>query len=114
MRTLFILLLFTGNFCFSQVYGDIQEDKRKIVTDISYTLYANKTGQMVFDIIVNRQGKVTSCILNKDKTDITSTPTMMKCKNRIMQGLTFEVNYSAPERHLGEVLINIRPKTNLD
>ncbi len=114
MKYLLFALLFTGNLCFAQVYGNIQEDNRKIVTDISYTLYANTTGQMFFDIIVNRQGKITSCILNKDKTNIISTPTMMKCKNRIMQGLTFEVNYTAPERHLGEVLINIRPKSEQD
>lgn len=114
MKSILFVLIFASNICNAQVYGDIQEDKRKISTDIAYTLYANTTGKLVFDIVVNRQGKVTSCVLNKEKTNITSTPTMMKAKNRILQGLVFVVDYSAPERHTGEVLINVRPKSVLE
>ena len=90
---------------FSQIYGDIFMDKRKIEKDIEYTIPYSKPGKLVFDIAVNVDGKVTSCVLNKEKSTITATPAMMKAKNKIMQGLKFEFGLQWPKFHRGYVQI---------
>ena len=114
MKYITLLLLLSSFISHSQISGDLKTDKREIVKDIDYTIYSSKKGIMVFDIIVNRQGKVTSCTLNKEKSNVISTPTMMKCKNRIIQELVFGSSYSSPEWHNGQVRINIqlKPSTN--
>lgn len=114
MRFIIMLLLLLSSVSYGQVYGDLLTDKRKITNQINYTVYANATGEMVFDIVVDRRGNVTSCVLNKEKTNVNSTPTMMTAKNRIMKYLKFEEGYLFPEWHRGEVLINVRPQSVLD
>lgn len=81
-------------------------DKRAIVEDIDYEVYYSKPGKIVFDIVVNIDGEVTSCELNKEKSTITSTGAMMKGKNLIMNHLKFESGYTFPKFHRGFVQIN--------
>jgi len=56
---------------------------------------------------VNMDGKVTSCVLQKDQSTLVSTPLMMKAKNSILTGLTFERGYAFPEFHYGFVTIEV-------
>ena len=84
---LFILLMKCG---FSQVYGDIFMDKRTISKDIDYTVNYSKPGKIVFDIAVDMEGNVTSCVLNEKKSTITATGAIMNAKNKILQNLKFE------------------------
>ena len=99
------LLLLLYHVGISQVYGDLFMDKRKIEKNIDYTISYSKPGKLVFDIAVNSEGKVTSCVLNTSKSTITSTTAMMKAKNKIMQELKFERGYTFPEFHRGSVQI---------
>ncbi|MEX1000664.1 MAG: hypothetical protein WDZ35_00965 [Crocinitomicaceae bacterium] len=107
-QALFLILFicFSAN---SQVYGDIFIDKRKITKDIDYTIPYSKTGKLVFDIAVDLDGNVTSCILNKEKSTITATPAMMKARNKIVQHLKFEFGLQFPKFHRGYVQINTVP-----
>lgn len=106
-------LLLTGSFVlfsifsFTQVSGEIINDGRKIVTPIAYTISGHQSGKFVFKIAVNMDGKVTSCVLQKDESTIVSTPLMMKAKNNILTGLTFEKDYAFPEFHYGYVTIEV-------
>jgi hypothetical protein len=102
--TLLIISIFSS-ISFSQVYGEIFMDKRKIVKDIDYTISYSKAGTIVFDIAVNMEGKITSCELNKSKSTITTTAAMMKAKNLIIMGLVFERGYTWPKFHRGYVQI---------
>ena len=104
----FILLIFVflSSTSFSQVYGEIFMDKRAVLTDIDYTIPYSKKGKLVFDIRVNTDGKVTSCILNQEKSTITSTSAMIKAKNKIIGQLTFVKGVGLPEWHNGFVQIN--------
>lgn len=102
---LFILLLIS-NLSFSQIYGDIATDKRKVVKQIDYAFEGNYNGQFVFNIVVDEKGNVTSCKLDQAKSNIISTPTMMQAKNLVKQ-LKFEAGYQYPKFHRGEVVIKV-------
>jgi hypothetical protein len=104
----FILLL-TSNLLSAQIYGDIAIDKRPVVSQIEYAFEGSYNGQFVFDIVVDEKGNVTSCKLDKAKTNITSTPTMMEAKNRVKR-LKFEAGYQYPQFHRGEVVIKVYTK----
>ena len=104
-KILFVALLFLSQLSFGQVYGDIATDKRPIIKQIEYGVKSNYTGQMVFDIVVNEKGDVTVCTLNKLKSNIKSTPTVMKAKNRILVDLKFKASSLYPEFHRGEIVI---------
>jgi hypothetical protein len=99
----------TSLLTFSQISGDIVSDGRKIETGIPYSITGSQTGKFVFKIAVNMEGKVTSCILQKDQSTLVSTPLMMKAKNSILTGLTFERGYTFPEFHYGFVTIEVVP-----
>lgn len=110
MKQLFFLLWLTcmANVSFSQIYGDIAKDKRPVVQQIDYAIKSSHlSGQLVFDIIVDEKGNVTSCQLNPDKSNINSTPTMMKAKNRILMDLKFQAGYIYPQYHHGEVVVKV-------
>ena len=107
---IFSFCLFSA-FSFSQISGEIVSDGRKIETGIPYSITGNgtQTGKFVFKIAVNMDGKVTSCVLQKEESTIVSTPLMMKAKNSILTGLTFERGYQFPEFHYGFVTIEVVP-----
>lgn len=99
------LFLLLSAASYTQISGDIITDGRKIETGIEYTMKGTKAGILVFSISVNMDGKVTACTLVKEESTIISTPSMMKAKNRILTGLTFEKGYHFPEFHEGKVTI---------
>ncbi|HIP36283.1 MAG TPA: hypothetical protein EYG85_05475 [Crocinitomix sp.] len=104
--TYIIFFLLIANLSFSQIYGDIATDKRKVVKQIDYAFEGNYNGQFVFDIVVDEKGNVTSCKLNQAKSNIVSTPTMMQAKNMVKR-LKFEAGYQFPQFHRGEVVIKV-------
>lgn len=108
MKYSFLLLVFA--LCFqvhSQVRGEIISSGRKIETGIPYSISGHQAGTFVFKIAVNMDGKVTSCTLVKEESTLVSTPLMMKAKNSILTGLTFERGYHFPEFHYGFVTIEV-------
>ncbi|MEO9534370.1 MAG: hypothetical protein ABJG68_05180 [Crocinitomicaceae bacterium] len=106
MKLLFLsLIVCLSNNAFSQVYGEIFMDKREVAKDISYTIEYSKEATLVFDIRVNTDGKVTSCVLNKEKSTTSAYPAMMKAKNKIMNELVFKKGIGYPEFHAGYVQI---------
>lgn len=109
-KTLFITALLLSQISFGQIYGDIATDKRPVIKQIEYSIAANYSGQIVFDVIVDEKGNVTSCKLNKAKTNIKSTPTIMKAKNRIEMDLKFKASSLYPQFHRGEIVIKVYKK----
>ena len=111
MKYIVILLaILTTQFSFSQIYGDIAIDKRPIVKAIEYGVVSNYTGQIVFDIVVDEQGNVTVCKFNKVKSNVKSTPTIMKAKNRIVMNLKFRAHSTYPQFHRGQIVIKAYKK----
>jgi len=106
------VLFFISNLTFSQIYGDITTDKRPVVNHIDYAIPGYSAGQLVFDIIVDEKGNISSCKLDKAKSTVKSTPTMMKAKNRILMDLKFEASPLYPKFHYGEIVIKVYKKDN--
>ena len=102
---LFFCLIFSSSL-YSQLSGNISVDKREVISDISYHSVGKHPGILVFDIAVNRKGKVTGCTLNKSLSTIRNTPMMIDNKNKILTELTFAPSNSAPEFHQGRVTLN--------
>lgn len=109
-KALFIILLALSQIGFGQIYGDIATDKRPVIKQIEYAVASNYSGQMVFDIIVDEKGNVTVCNLNKEKTNIKSTPTIMKAKNKILVDLKFKASSLYPQFHRGQIVIKAYKK----
>ena len=104
-NTLLILVLLTAHLSFSQIYGELALSKRPIVSPIEYGVVSNYTGKIVFDIVVDESGNVTVCKLNKAKTNVKSTPTVMKAKNRIIMHLKFKAHSIYPQFHRGQIVM---------
>ena len=107
MKKLILILTFFSSLSFAQLSGEIANDKRKITTNITYEITGNQAGKFVFEIAVDMEGKVTSCVVLKNESTIVSTPLQMKAKNQIITGLTFERGYQFPEFHRGTVTIHV-------
>jgi hypothetical protein len=107
---LILLIVFTTQFSFSQIYGEIAIDKRPIVKAIEYGVVSNYKGQIVFDIVVDEQGNVTVCKYNKVKSNVKSTPTIMKAKNRIVTELKFKAHSIYPQFHRGQIVMKAYKK----
>ena len=108
MKNILVLLfVFISSLSFSQIYGEIAKDKRPVVKSIDFGLKANYTGQIVFDIVVDEKGNVTVCAVDKSKTNVRSTPTMMKAKNRVLMDLKFQASSMYPQFHRGQVVIKV-------
>lgn len=108
-----VVLFFFTNLSYSQIYGEITIDKRPVINHIDYAIPGNVKGQLVFDIIVNEKGIVTVCKLDKIKSTIKSTPTMMRAKNRILMDLKFQASTLYPKFHNGQVIVKVfRKKAN--
>jgi len=110
-NSLLILMLFVAQLSFSQIYGDLAIDKRPIVKAIEYGVMSNYNGQIVFNVVVDEQGNVTVCKLNKKKTTVKSTPTIMKAKNRILMQLKFSASSTYPQFHRGEIVMKAYKKS---
>ena len=104
-KVLIILFVLITNLSYSQIYGEIANDKREVTQKIEFGLKSNHTGQIVFDIIVDEKGNVTVCTVDKTKTSIRSTPTIMKAKNRIIMQLKFKASSLYPQFHRGQIVI---------
>ena len=111
MKIYISLLLLISHVTYAQLSGQIALDKRKIETNIPYTINGTKTGKFVFEISVNVDGKVTGCVLLTDQSTVVSTPLMVRAKNQILTGLKFERSYTSPEFHKGIVTIVVVKET---
>ncbi len=106
MKNLILLLYITFSFAgLSQLSGDIVTDQRKITSPISYQLPITAVGKIVFDISVNTEGKVTSCVYNKTESTIRSTRYIYEAKNLILLRLRFETGNGFPTHHQGRIII---------
>ena len=111
MRILLIVFLLVGKVSLGQVLGDLQADDRQLSHDFNFTVYANATGELIFDIIVDQRGNVTSCQLNKEQSTVNNTPAMIISKNRILKEMKFVEGYIFPQWHRGQVKMTVRPQS---
>ena len=106
----FAFVCFCSNFVFSQIIsGDIYNSGRRILTETNFSINSIKKGEIVFDISLDIYGKVTSAVVVKSMTSITSTPMVMDAKN-LVSTYRFEPGNGFPKFHHGLVRINFIEK----
>ncbi len=100
----FICLSFVGNA--QLLSGSLVDEGRKMVTTSDFTFKDLNTGTIVYELAVNRLGKVTSAKLVPAGTTISSTPTRVKVRNHLM-GWSFQEGTYFPEFHHVKVKITV-------
>lgn len=105
-----IISLFSIHQVFSQIIsGDLYSVGRRLLTETNFSIKAGKNGEVVFDISVDINGKVTSAVIDKSKSNVTSTPMIMDAKN-LLSTFKFEAGTGFPKFHHGLVKINFTDK----
>lgn len=103
ISSLLILLSFSAH---SQLMsGNLIDEGRKLITPQNFQLDGNATGEIYFELAVNREGIVTSERLMKEKTSVVSTPTRIRAKELVSQ-FKFEPGTYYPEFH--HVVVKIK------
>ena len=109
-KVFFFFVFICSNCVFSQIIsGDIYNSGRRIMTETNFIINSVKNGEIVFDISVDVYGKVTSAVIDKSKSTITSTPLIMDAKN-LVNTFKFEPGNGFPKFHHGLVRINFIEK----
>lgn len=95
-------------FCqisFSQLLsGDVINEGRSLLTKTDFKINSTTEGVVVYDITVNREGKVTSTLLKIEQSTINSTPLKMQAVN-LLKSFKFEPNTRYPQ--VQHVLVKI-------
>lgn len=98
LLSLFVLM---GTIGFSQIHGQVKIDKRGVEKDISYDLTASsQEGLLILNIVVNRDGLVTSVTLDSERSNVTHIILAREAKMRAKK-LKFKPCYECPQYHKG-------------
>lgn len=100
MRVLFIaFLIITNSYSFGQLLsGDLKDEGRKLLSTETFILEGRHDGTVVYELAVDRNGKVTSARLIGDQTTISSTPAQIEVYRHVME-LKFQPGTHYPEFH---------------
>ncbi|MDX1447096.1 hypothetical protein [Lishizhenia sp.] len=103
---IFFALIFTAFtlLASAQVSGDLKTDNRSLLTSTNFKLKGKSAGVMYFNIAVDSEGAVSSVVLDRSKSTIKSTPSMIQAKNTILK-YKFEKGTHYPKYHQGVVKI---------
>jgi hypothetical protein len=102
-----LVLLLTSMGSWAQLSGDLVESSRLVTDSISYDMDGTKNGILVFDIVVDRDGKVVECVWNRVESTVNSRVSSYEAKNRILMGLRFSKDNTYPPTQTGTVTINV-------
>lgn len=109
MKKLVLFFLFIISITqpiYSQISGEIALDKRAIKDSISFKMDMEADAILIYSIVVNINGEITSCKLNRIASTQRSAKMQIMGRNRIMQGLTFEAGSRFPKFHQGIVTLS--------
>lgn len=105
MKLLFYAILFLSFSANAQlISGDLVKEGRKLVSTHDFKITGSKTGEIYFELAVDRMGNVTSQRLMVEKTSVTSTPTRMRAQEYVSD-LKFEPGTIYP--HFQNVVVKI-------
>lgn len=87
------------------ISGNLVDEGRKLISPQNFQLDGKATGEIYFELAVNREGIVTSERIMNEKTSVVSTPTRMRAKELVSQ-FKFEPGTYYPEFH--HVVVKIK------
>lgn len=104
------------SFCFFATHssaqlmsGSLLDEGRKMITSTDFKFKDVNSGVLIYELAVNRTGKVTSAKVIESGSTIGSTPTRVKVRNYLM-GFTFQEGTYYPEFHHVRVKITVVPQ----
>ncbi len=111
MKKIFLVLsVLSIQQLYSQVVsGDIYNVGRRLISETNFTLKGPKIGEIVFDVSVDIYGEITSAVVVKSLTNVTSTPMIMDAKN-LVNSYKFEPGNGFPKFHHGLIKISFTDK----
>ncbi len=105
MKLLFYAFLFFSLSAQAQIIsGDLVKEGRKLISASEFKITGTKTGEIYFELAVDRMGNVTSQRLMVEKTNVTSTPTRMRAQE-FVSDLKFEAGTHYP--HFQNVIVKV-------
>ncbi len=90
------------------ISGSLVEEGRKLLTTTDYSFKDINSGVLIYELSVNRIGKVTSAKIVESGSTIKSTPTRVKVRNHLM-GFIFQEGTYYPEFHHVKIKITVAP-----
>lgn len=110
MKTILFLFLLSPFVLNAQlISGDVLKENRKLLSTTNFHLNGSKTGEIYFELSINREGQVTSSKLINEKTTVVSTPTRMRAKEYVS---TFEFEKGTHFPQFQNVIVCIKVKIN--
>lgn len=105
MKLLLFAILFLSFYSQAQlISGDLVSEGRKLMSSSDFKINGSKTGDIYFELAVDRMGNVTSQRLMVEKTSVTSTPTRMRAQEYVSD-FKFEPGTHFP--HFQSVVVKI-------
>lgn len=106
---LFIALILTS-FSFGQILGGTAIDEgRKLLTATNFTLEGQFEGKIVYEIAIDRDGKVTSDRKIGEKSTLTATPPHLEAK-KYLRSLNFTPGSNYPTHQHITIQVNFKKK----
>lgn len=68
--------------------GELKDEGRVLTSQSEYVVEATSDGFIVYELTVDREGKVTAARVEEEKTTLKSTPSRIKTKKHVMS-MTF-------------------------
>lgn len=93
---LFFCLLWFANADAQLLSGDLLESGRRIASSTDFTFKGSVEGVLIYELAVDREGKVTSVLYKGDRSTIKSTPIKLEAEN-FLKGLMFQPGTAYPK-----------------
>jgi hypothetical protein len=91
------------------ISGEAKEEKRTLLSATDFSITGSKSGDIYYELAIDREGNVTSSRLMNEKTTIISTPTRMRAKEYVS---TFKFDKGTHFPHFQNVVVCIKVKLN--
>ncbi|MEZ4938246.1 MAG: hypothetical protein R2799_11700 [Crocinitomicaceae bacterium] len=105
------VVLFLGLTSYAQIYGELGTSKREIAADCDRKLSASGTEGLIFiSIVVNRDGEVTSAVLEEVRSTVSNTMLVREALIRAKK-MKFAADYTAPQWHKGTIEFKVEKKS---
>lgn len=89
------------------ISGGAKEEKRALLTATDFSISGFKSGDIYYELAIDREGNVTSSRLMNEKTTVVSTPTRMRAKEYVT---TFKFEKGTHFPHFQNVVVCIKVK----
>lgn len=102
--------LFISCFSFSQILGGTAIDEgRKLLSPTNFTIESQYEGKIVYEIAIDRDGKVTSDRKIGEKSTLTATPPHIEAK-KYLRSLMFTAGTNFPPHQHVTIQVNFKKK----